>query len=127
MATPLFDKSFDVLEKAMDLQLVRQAVISDNIANAETPYFKARRVEFENALQQAMEEDVFQEGGARVKNLSPEVIQDPYSDLGQDMNTVDMDKEMAEMTKNDLKYSAAAQAIQKKFSLLKYVITENEK
>ena len=51
----IFSRSFDVLGKAMDLSLVRHSVISDNIANVETPEFKARRVDFENALASALE------------------------------------------------------------------------
>ena len=39
----LFDQTFDVLSKSLDLHLLRHEVITDNIANAETPHFKARR------------------------------------------------------------------------------------
>lgn len=120
----LFDKSIDVLSKTMDLCLVRHAVVSDNIANAETPSFKARRVEFEGELQRAVE---LSESGARAQEndiaaVLPRVYEDPLSERGQDLNTVDMDREMADLTKNDLKYSATSQLISKKFALLKYAI-----
>jgi flagellar basal-body rod protein FlgB len=121
----LFDKTIDVLDKSLDLYLLRQQVISDNVANAETPYFKARRVDFESELQRAMEES---ESGVRdIASVTPRVYEDPYSETGQDLNTVDMDREMAEMSKNDVKYSATSQAISKKFGLLKYAISEGGK
>lgn len=121
----LFDKSIDVLARTMDLCLVRHAIVSDNIANAETPLFKARRVEFESELQKAVE---MNEAGIRVHErdlaaVQPRIFEDPLSERGQDLNTVDMDREMTDLTKNDVKYSATTQAVSKKFALLKYAIT----
>lgn len=117
----LFDKNIQVLEKSMDMYLVRHAVIADNIANAETPQFKARRVDFEQELQRATDQQ--DSGlGRNIASITPNVYQDIDSEVGSDLNTVDMDREMADMTKNDLKYSAATQSISKKFALLKYAI-----
>lgn len=120
----LFDKTVDTLSKSLDLQLVRQSVISDNIANAETPGFKARRVEFEKELQQAVEASDFGISGPEIQKVQPTIIQEPNSELGQDLNTVDMDREMAAMTKNDIQYAAGTQLINKKFFFLKYAIGE---
>jgi flagellar basal-body rod protein FlgB len=122
----IFDKTTDVLSRTMDLCLARHAVISDNIANAETPLFKARRVEFEGELQKAVD---LSDAGIRVtendlRQVQPKIFEDPLSERGQDLNTVDMDREMADLAKNDVKYSAASQAVSRKFSLLKYAISE---
>lgn len=119
----LFDKNIQVLEKSLDLYLVRHSVISDNIANAETPGFKARRVDFEAELARAADQQDLGIG-RNIASVLPSVEQDHLSEVGSDLNTVDMDREMADLTKNDLKYSAATQAISKKFALLKYAITE---
>lgn len=120
----LFDKTIDTLSKSLDLQLLRQSVISDNIANAETPHFKARRVEFESELQKAVEANETGAMGPEISQVQPNIYQDPASEMGQDLNTVDMDREMAAMTKNDIQYSAGTQMINKKFSILKYAIGE---
>lgn len=122
----LFDKNIDLLSKSLDLHLIRHAVTADNIANAETPYYKARRVEFEGELQRALEaQDAgFGEPSRGLASVQPIIFEDANSEMGQDMNTVDMDREMAEMNKNDVKYTAATQAISRKFSLLKYAIQE---
>jgi flagellar basal-body rod protein FlgB len=120
----LFDKTIDVLDKSMDLYLLRQQITADNIANAETPLFKARRVDFESELQRVVQEN---EAGIITRDLAsvkPTIYEDPHSETGQDLNTVDMDREMSEMTKNDIRYSAATQTISKKFALLKYAIGE---
>jgi len=120
----LFDNSIDVLQKSLDMYLLRHSVIADNIANAETPYFKARRVEFEQELQKAVDDTQNGVAGRDIASVSPVVYEDAESESGQDLNTVDMDREMAAMTKNDLKYSAASQAVTKKFALLRYAVSE---
>lgn len=124
----LFEKDIDVLSKSLDMYLMRQSVIADNIANAETPGYKARRVDFEAELQRAV--DSVDNAGAPsrdISSVSARVYQDADSERGQDLNTVDMDREMAEMTKNDLRWSAATNAVSRKFALLKYSISGGDK
>jgi flagellar basal-body rod protein FlgB len=123
----LFDSTTSVIEKSLDLHLARHTVIADNIANAETPGFKARRVDFEKSLQQEVDSFKSGQGQRDIASLEPTIYEDPYSEKGLDLNTVDMDREMAAMTKNDIQYSAATQAISKKFALLKYSIMGGDK
>lgn len=124
----LFDSTIDVLNRSLDLHMLRHAVIADNIANAETPGFKARRVDFEAELARAVEAG--EQGlagmgaGRNLASVEPVVSEEIHSEMGQDLNTVDMDREMAAMTKNEVQYNAATQAISKKFALLRYAITE---
>lgn len=106
---------------------MRQSVISDNIANVETPGFKARRVEFEAELERAVNQDDNAIVTGQLDPVKARIVEDPRSELGQDLNSVDMDREMSELTKTDVKFSAATQAINKKFSILKYAISEGEK
>lgn len=121
--TKLFDTTTNALARSLDFHLLRHSVISDNIANAETPGFKARRVAFEEALDSAVKahENV---GSRELASVGAEVYEDPDSEMGADMNSVDMDREMSKLTKNEIQYNAAIQAVTKKFSVLKYVITE---
>lgn len=123
----LFDKTIDTLSTSLDLLLVRHSVISDNIANAETPGFKSRRVEFEAELQKAVDAHDAGVESEPIASVKPIIFDDPRSELGQDLNSVDMDREMAALTKNDVKYSASTQAISRKFNLLKYAISEGER
>jgi flagellar basal-body rod protein FlgB len=124
MSVPLFDKTLQTLEKSLDLYLVRHTVIADNIANAETPYYKARKVDFEDTLGKAMEAESAGVSEREIASVQPKIYEDPESELGQDLNSVDMDREMAALTKNDLKYSAATTSVNKKFALLKFAISE---
>jgi flagellar basal-body rod protein FlgB len=120
----LFDNSLEALSKSLDGYLLRHDVISDNIANAETPGFKARRVEFENSLQRALSNEDSGVAPAGLDSVRPTIYTDPYSEEGHDLNTVDMDREMAALNKNDVKYSASTQAVSRKFALLRYAISE---
>lgn len=121
----IFEPSVSALSKSLDLYLLRQAVTADNIANAETPQFKARRVEFEEELKTAIDLGGTSHGSATeaIENVGPRIVEDPQSEIGQDLNTVDMDREMAVMTKNDIRYSATSLAVSKKFGLLKFAIS----
>jgi flagellar basal-body rod protein FlgB len=120
----LFDSTIDVLNRSLDLHMQRHAVIADNIANAETPGFKARRVDFEESLARAVEAGEQGLAGRDIASVQPLISEETNSELGQDLNTVDMDREMAAMTKNEIQYNAATQVISKKFALLRYAITE---
>ncbi len=120
----LFDKTVDSLSKSLDLYLMRHGVITENIANSETPYFKSRKVDFEAELSKAIENEGSGVAPGAIQSVQPKVYEDPDAEMGQDLNTVDMDREMASLTKNDLKYSAATQSIQKKFALLKFAATD---
>jgi len=123
----LFDSNVDVLSTALNMYLLRHAIISDNIANAETPGYKARRVEFEQELNRVLENQKIglnqTISGRAIASVRPTVYEDPKSEVGLDRNSVDMDREMAALTKNDIKYSATSLAISKKFALLQYAIS----
>ena len=123
----LFDKTMDTVAKSLDLHLQRHAIIADNIANAETPFFKARRIDFEAELQRAVEENDTMPGISDVQSVEGRISQEPFSEVGQDLNSVDMDREMAAMNKNDVKYSANSQVLSRKLLLLKYAIGEGER
>jgi flagellar basal-body rod protein FlgB len=121
----LFDPTVDVLARSLDMYLLRHSLISENIANAETPFYKARRVDFEGELQKAVDSNSDPDQVSReISSVTPKVYEDPFSETGQDRNTVDMDREMAELSKNDVKYSAATIAISKKLAMLKFAATD---
>ena len=85
----LFDTTTRALEKSLDLYLTRHNVIADNIANAETPGYKARRVDFENELKSAVAAEDSGVGGVEIESVKPNVYQDAESELGNDLNTVE--------------------------------------
>lgn len=119
----IFDKTVNVLSASMDMYLLRHSIINDNIANAETPGYKSRRVDFESELRRQIAEN---NDGVTEKlklgEMRPKVFEDPLAQVGLDRNSVDMEREMAQLSKNEIKYNATTQAISKKFTLLKAAI-----
>ena len=65
----------------------------------------------------------FNVGNGGFKNLQPEIVESDDGIVSQDGNTVDRDKELAEMAENKIMYDAAVQLLNKKLGLLKYIIS----
>ena len=104
-----------------------------NVANADTPGYKAMRVEFEQALR-----DALGAGGslpmaatsprhvARTATdpVNPGIYQDTNYVESLDGNTVDRADEMAKMAENQILYDSSVEMLRKKLGMLKYAITE---
>lgn len=133
----LFEQHFGVVEKVLDLRLQRQNVVMANIANVNTPKYKARKLEFEEDLQKAMNMDQrgkmtrtkeshmpvnFDVNGFQGKSLTD---WKPRTVYGEDV--VDLDKEMTAMAKNSMMYNALTDIIAKNFNGLQTVIQEGGK
>jgi flagellar basal-body rod protein FlgB len=120
---------------ALDMRLERQNVLNGNIANAETPGYRALGYDFEEQLQALAGDD---EESMPMKAADPrhfrsdlleadgtlqaEVYVRPTESVGQDGNTVDVDKEMGDMAQNQILYKATVELINKKLATLKYAI-----
>jgi len=123
----------------MDTACLRNTVIADNIANADTPGFKRSRVIFEENVKEALEKQTndtrlkvtnfrhIQIGNkTSIENIKPElkVIED--LSFRNDGNNVDIDVEMAEMSKNKIYYDALGQCMSNEIRLLRTAITGRE-
>jgi flagellar basal-body rod protein FlgB len=126
----IFDKTMGALNKSIDLRLNRQNIINSNIANAETPNYKAKVVDFEDALAKAIATDERFAKAApgsvsnQINAVKPNVYDNPDINITNDGNTVDMEKEMAALAENTVLYKAAVQLINKKLAQMKYAVTE---
>lgn len=132
----LFPRHLEVSTTVMDLQLERQNLVSSNIANLNTPGYQPRRLEFEKELQAALQLDdahlvarthhkhlpgSFRPGeqGKVLRELRPRIV--PGTD------GVNLDTEMALMTKNSLAYSTLATVMQKEYAGIQKMIQEGGK
>lgn len=128
-----FDPTIGALNTALNLRLMNQNVISSNIANADTPGYKAKTMEFESALRDALgvgsqlapaETDAKHIVHRSTDPIDPEIYDDPNGVESLDGNTVDRAAEMAKMAENQLVYDASAELLKRKLGMLKYAITE---
>jgi len=131
----LFDRTAEGLAKSLDMRLLRHNITSANIANAETPGYTAKKIDFENELTRALQ----MEGIKGVESSSPEhfptvegavnrvkadVYDNPDINVNNDKNTVDLEKEMATLTENSIIYKAAIELMRKKMAAMKYAVSE---
>ncbi|MCO6432427.1 MAG: flagellar basal body rod protein FlgB [Deltaproteobacteria bacterium] len=126
------DRTLPGLTKMLDLTWRRGEAISSNIANAETPGYRAVDLNFAGELNRAFESkrsaliartdskhlDVTDNGNAHL-------IADLSGATKPDGNNVDIDIQMGRLTYNSGKYSAAANVIRKQMSLLKNAIRDS--
>jgi flagellar basal-body rod protein FlgB len=128
-----FDPTIGALNTSLNLRLLNQNVISGNIANADTPGYKAKTMEFEGALRDALGtgEGIKQEAtspghmaNGPTDPIHPEIYDDPNGVESLDGNTVDRANEMARMTENQLLYETSAALLKHKLGMIKYGITE---
>ncbi|MGA2735992.1 MAG: flagellar basal body protein [Bryobacteraceae bacterium] len=86
----------DTLERYMDLLSARQKVVASNIANADTPGYKTKDIDFQSELRSALGGaglQSFEVGGLPVKN---------------DGNNVSLDRESRLLTENDMRFNLAS-------------------
>lgn len=129
----VFDRTLEALSKSLDYRSEKQGLIASNIANAETPGYEAKTIDFEGALANALTLDDspvarthpahFASGGS-LDDLPVEVTNQINNVVREDGNTVDRDAEMASLAENQLLYNAAADLLKKKLAMLKYAIAD---
>lgn len=131
----IFDKTTDALGASLNLRSLRHKVTASNIANAETPGYKAKKVDFEEALSRAIDlegaasqmatsPEHFAMGTGAISRARADVYDNPEINVTNDQNTVDMEAEIANLQENSILYKAALQLINKKLGSLRYAVTE---
>ena len=108
--------SLDFHSQALMLRSERQRLIAGNIANADTPGYKARDFDFAATLRAARSEGSVGEGIARSvmtsgNKLAPVLRYVQPQQTNLDSNTVDMDRERGNFMDNALKYDATLRFI----------------
>jgi flagellar basal-body rod protein FlgB len=137
----VFDNTLARLERALDVRLVRQNVLSGNVANVDTPGFKPKDVDF-TATMAAIDGAAHDPGGVSLPtaptlggstsdasgmpaNELP-IVDVPAGGASFDGNTVDLDRTMVAMAENALQYGASAKAAGKKLAILRYVVSDGQ-
>lgn len=116
----------NVLDKAADASWKRNEVISNNIANVDTPGYKRKDVQFESYLMSALVGDgSLDQRVAKVnlKTMNAGVYTD-YAGLSYrlDGNNVDIDTESANLAENQIRYYALLDSMTQEFNRLKSVL-----
>lgn len=122
-----------LLKSALDASSLRQQVISNNIANAETPGYKGKQVVFEDILKQHLSNQTTFVGNRTdprhivIGNSSDiptaKTVENTDTVIQNNGNNVDIDAEMTNMGKNSLWYYTLTQELNSEFQQLSIAIT----
>lgn len=124
----LFSSTISLLESSLDYSAVKQKVISNNIANVDTPNYKAKEVKFQAVFDEEMaktfEGNVTNEKHIPISpsNSNSIVITTPNVQYNHNGNSVDMDLEMVKLAENQIYYNAIVERLNGKFQTLQSVI-----
>lgn len=113
------DAVSSALSVALDGISVRQRVIADNIANVDTPGFRATSVDFESSLRSAIAEGGFADGTASV-GASTTPTDTP---VGANGNNVDLRKETMDALQTQFQYQLLTRAVSDRYALVRTAVT----
>jgi flagellar basal-body rod protein FlgB len=130
----IFSRTFSILERSLDLRSLNHRILAANVANADTPNYKA--------VEMSVSEEMNREREARRdvtltrthanhlpiqtqsrNRITLKAARPPEFSLKGDGNTVDIDRTMGHLAQNTLLYNASTQLISRKFRGLKNAIS----
>ena len=127
--------SVNTLQKGLNASWLRNEVISNNIANVDTPGFKSSRVNFEDLMAEAagaensglplaVTNDRHISGPAAdgIANVEAQVVTDNTTEVRLDGNNVSVENEMVDLAKNSINYYATVNKINSEFKKLNTAI-----
>lgn len=125
MSVPAYavsDSVSAVLGYALDGLSLRQNTIADNLANIDTPGFRASAVDFESVLRGAIGAGSTADGAMarQLGGLSP-ITEDANTPAGENGNNVDLRKESLAAIQSQFMYQMVARSVSDRFDLVKSV------
>ena len=136
-ANSSFGKTLGLVQREMDVSVLRREVIANNIANADTPNFKRSVVDFESQLKAALHSEK-PNGNLKAKltnsrqipfsrsidwkTVGPRKVLDYLSTSDNNGNNVNLEQEMMNSLDNQLEYQLLSQALSSQFQRINLVL-----
>jgi len=134
--TGAFGRNLDIMKREMDVSVLRQNVISNNIANSDTPNFKRSVVNFESQLKRALDSEKvvpFPQSITDEKHIafdkpmdwrtvSPRRVLDYLTEAKNNGNNVDIEEEGMNALTNQLLYTTLAQVVSSEIQRVNIVL-----
>lgn len=125
------DSITNLLSTYLDVQSRRAEVVASNLANAETPGYAAKEVDFADYLRDAARDAIASQAGedgasqfAAKANAGPGIVEQKGGEVGIDGNNVDTGREMSTMAEAGMQYMAGTQLLQSRLRTLRIAIRE---
>jgi flagellar basal-body rod protein FlgB len=120
MSGMLFDSLTTGLQNVLDLRQQQHALTASNLANAETPGYRAKVIEFDRELSRAVQ------GSEPTGAIEPRITELEPTPWSVDGNSVLPEREQARLQENSLMYRAVAQGLSRRLALLKYAANDGK-
>ncbi len=120
------DNVTSLLQTFLDVQSRRSQVIAGNIANADTPGYVAKELDFADYLSEAARQSSLPLSKQNDRGLSsePRIVEQTPTTIGLDGNTVDAGREMADLAQAGSNFNFGAKMLQSRLRLLRTAIRE---
>ncbi len=120
-----------VLGRVLDVSSRRASIVAANVANVDTPGYKAKSFDFDAALAACEERQIgmaptrTHPGHLAMSLTSTQVVEreDDSASERNDGNTVDIEREMADLLEAELMFAASSRLIAKKIEMLRASIS----
>jgi flagellar basal-body rod protein FlgB len=110
----MLDPISQQLEKYMDLVAMRQKLVTANIANADTPGYRSKDIDFQFEFQ------------SLEKGESPDIVEVPSLKVKNDGNDVDLDREARLLSENALRFTFATNVLRDEIKGIRSAITDTQ-
>ncbi len=132
-----FGKTLDLLHRNMDVAVLRRSVISNNIANADTPNFKRSEINFESELKRALDSEkptgrlkaaltdpkhIPFHRSTDYRTVKPKKVLDYLTQSDNNGNNVDLEEEMMAQLQNQLRYEIMTRSVANQFTQVNSVL-----
>jgi flagellar basal-body rod protein FlgB len=135
MSAFLFDRLHVGLGQVLDLRQSQHALTASNLANSDTPAYKAQYIPFDEVLEAAVgrgeQVDMRRTRGRHVSApgadaSNPEIREIEPPPWAVDGNSVDPERESVRITENSLLYDAVARGLSRRMALLRYAASDGK-
>ena len=136
MFNGLFGKNLDIIQRELDVSVLRRNVIANNIANSDTPNFKRTVVNFESQLKRALDSEKVKPFPQLLsdkrhipfyrpmdyRKVEPRRVLDYLTTAKNNGNNVDIEEEMMNAMENQLLYQTLVQVVSSEFARVNLVL-----
>ena len=128
MTLPAMDNITSLLGSFLDVQSRRAEVVAGNLANADTPGYIAKEVDFADFLRNAASESMAPTAAGQQAGTmgAPRIVEQQRITIGLDGNTVDSAREMSTLADAGMKYLEGTQLLQMRLRTLRTAIREGK-
>lgn len=128
---------FQMISQSMDALWMKQRVLSDNIANMNTPNYKSKYVEFTEVLNQqqckshlhnyALKERGIETPGAGESIVLAEVKEDKTTSINADGNNVNVEGDLMEFDRTQIQYKYLTEKVNSDMRRLRQVMGDSKR